>query len=681
MNPQHHIRPTGLLCLAYVAKHFDKSVEINHLQHKLGESVSELDSTQLCRCALWVGLKAKQVSLRFEQLNTTPLPAIVELDNQFYVLLKATDSDVTLYCARTNQVRRYSHEDFQASWQGNTYLFADGELTASQTSFSFRWFLPALKKHVSQARKVIWLSLFIQLIALATPIVFENVIDRVLVSRSVSSLHVLGIALLGMAIFEPLFNYMRSWMYANLASKLNADLSARLYSHLIALPLSYFDRRQTGQITARVREMDQIRQFLSGSALTMVLDLIFIGVFIAVLFAYAPLLAWVVLGSLVLYFLFWLAVGPALRAKVTKDYEATADNTAFLTESVTGIETVKTNALESSFEKRWQANLARQLKAGFHARVVSIWAEQGIGLIQKFTAALTLWWGVKLVLEGELSPGELVAFNMLASQVTQPILRLAQVWQDFQHTLISLRRVGDILDEPQEAGSEGLASIPQMKGEVVFHQVRFRYDTDSPEVLKNLSLTIKAGEFVGITGRSGCGKSTLTKLLQRLYTPDSGQVLVDGMDLAIADPVELRRNMSVVLQESCLFGGTIADNIKQCVPNATDGEVIHAAKLAGAHEFIIELSGGYNSQVGEGGSRLSGGQRQRIALARALMTNPRILILDEATSALDYESEAAIVSRLPEITKGRTVISIAHRLSTLAHCHRVVNLSDSTQYS
>ena len=668
--------PSGLRCLAYIAKHFDKSVELTHLQHKLGESIVELDRLHLCRCAQWMGLKAKYVSVQFEQLVSTPLPAIVELNGRYMVLTACSSTHISLYCTAEQTQVTWEAKRFCDQWSGQLYLLADNALSTSDVKFGFSWFVPSLKKHLRQARQVIWLSLLIQMIALVTPLVFENVIDRVLVSRSVSSLHVLGVALLTMAVFEPLFGYLRSWMYANLASKSNAELSARLYAHLMGLPLRYFNQRQTGQITARVREMDQIRQFLAGSALTLILDLVFVGIFIAVLFAYAPFLTWLVLGSLVLYFVFWLAIGPTLRAKVTKEYETAADNTAFLTESISGIETVKTNTLEPSFEKRWQHHLAGQLKAGFRARVVSIWAEQGIGLIQKLTAALTLWWGVKLVLAGELSPGELVAFNMLAGQVTQPILRLAQVWQDFQHTLIALRRVGDILDEPQEAGSGGLASIPSMRGEVTFNQVRFRYDTDAPEVLKNLSLTIKAGEFVGITGRSGSGKSTLTKLLQRLYVPTSGQVLVDGMDLAIADPVELRRNMSVVLQESCLFGGTIADNIRQCAPNASDEALVQAAQLAGAHDFILDLPQGYNAQVGESGSRLSGGQRQRIALARALITNPRILILDEATSALDYESEAAIVSKLPEIVKGRTVISIAHRLSTLAYCDRIINLNN-----
>ena len=343
-------------------------------------------------------------------------------------------------------------------------------------------------------------------------------------------------------------------------------------------------------------------------------------------------------------------------------------------ESITGIETIKTTATELSFLRQWERQLASFVRASFRAKVVGILAGQGIGLIQKLTSALVLWWGVTLVIEGLLTPGELVAFNMLAGNVTQPILRLAQIWQDFQHTLISLRRIGDILDEDTEQGSGGLASVPKLAGGVSFSGVRFRYHSDGQEVLRNLNIDIKPGEFIGITGPSGSGKSTLTRLLQRLYIPQHGQVLVDGIDLAIADPVALRRNMSVVLQESLLFSGTIAENIRLCSPLASDAEVMQAASLAGADEFIREQAEGYNAQVGEKGGRLSGGQRQRIALARALITNPRILLLDEATSALDYESEAAVMANMDTISQGRTVISIAHRLNTLRYADRILVL-------
>ncbi|MDA7747395.1 type I secretion system permease/ATPase [Psychromonas sp.] len=661
----------GVLSLALAAKHFGQSVSSRGLIHRLGLAEGEANELDLCRCAAWIDLKARVEKVSIKRLSTLPIPAITKVNGQYCVLLASTGTEVKLQDPVSLEVYQLSVQTWAEQSQQQVILLAE-KPTTKTTEFGFSWFLPSLIKHIKQAKTVLLISLFIQLIALVTPLIFENVIDKVLVSRSLSSLQVLAFALMALALFEPIFSYLRTWLFSNLASKLNAELNSRLYRHLLALPISFYNQRQTGQITARVREMDQIRQFLSGSALMMVLDFLFIFIFIAVLFSYAPKLTWLVLGSLVVYFLFWLSVGPNLRARVNKHFECNADNSAFLNQAITGIETIKTSAIEQGFVKEWQTSLASQLKAGIKARITSIWAQQGISFIQKITAALLLWWGVKLVMSGDLTAGELVAFNMLAGQVTQPILRLAQVWQDFQHTLISLHRIGDILSEPIEVGSAGLASTPQVQGEISFKQVRFRYHSDAPEVISNLSFEIKAGEFIGITGSSGSGKSTITKLLQRLYSPTSGEVYVDGLDLAIADPVELRRSMSIVLQDSHLFSGTVAENIRQCCPQATQAQLLHAAQLAGAHEFIEELAQGYDTQVGERGSNLSGGQKQRIALARALITNPKILVLDEATSALDYESEAAIISRLPEITKGRTVISIAHRLNTINQCDRIM---------
>ncbi|MGR5147178.1 type I secretion system permease/ATPase [Photobacterium alginatilyticum] len=662
----------ALLALVRAAHSFNLPVEASQLSHQLGLSEGAVDSKDLCRCARWIGLRARRITTGLDRLQALPLPILLYTDQGWLVLESFDDTLVTLYHPMTDKCRSYPLQAFAKHWHGEAVLLAEmGDIPKKQ-KFGFSWFIPSVRKHVAQFRNVLLVSLMMQVIALVTPMLFENVIDRVLISRSLSSLQVLGIAMLALAVFEPLYGFMRSWLFANLASKVNSELSSRLYQHLVSLPLSYFQQRQTGQIIARVREMNQIRQFLTGSALTMVLDLAFIGLFVAVMFGYAPKLTWIVLGSLAVYFLFWLGVGPVLRARVLQEYELSADNTAFLIESVTGIETVKTTATESGFLHQWERQLASFVRASFRAKVVGIWAGQGIGLIQKLTSALVLWWGVTLVMDGVLSPGELVAFNMLSGHVTQPILRLAQMWQDFQHTLISLRRVGDILDEETEEGCGGLASVPKLRGGVTFKGVRFRYSEDAQEVLRNLNVEIKPGEFVGITGPSGSGKSTLTRLLQRLYVPQHGQVLVDGIDLAIADPVALRRNMSVVLQESLLFSGTIAENIRLCRPQASEDEVVEVAMLAGADDFIRDMPQGYNTQVGEKGARLSGGQRQRIALARALLTNPGILLLDEATSALDYESEAAVMENMGAISKGRTVISIAHRLNTLRYADRIL---------
>lgn len=480
--------------------------------------------------------------------------------------------------------------------------------------------------------------------------------------------------MLAFTLAEPIYSYIRSKIFTHLSSKVNAEWSAKLYRHLLNLPLNYFLQRQTGQIVARVREMDHIRQFLTGSALMLVLDLVFILMFVMVMFGYSIKLAWLVVGSLIVYVLFWLILGPIIRYRVTKAYDASVLATAYLTETITGIEVLKTTATEPDFLKRWQQVLACQLRESFSAKKVAITAGQGINLIQKLTTAFLLWLGVKTVLKGELTVGGLVAFNMLASHVTQPILRLAQIWQDFQHTMITLRRIGDILATESETGSKGVASLPTVKGKITFQHVSFRYQDDTPEVLKNLSFAIQAGTCIGITGPSGSGKSTLTRLLQRLYRPQKGSILLDGMDIAIVDTSALRRNMGVVLQDNMLFAGTIVENITLCAPQATEDQIIQAAKLAGADAFIHALPQGYQTHLGEKGSGLSGGQRQRIALARALLGDPKILILDEATAALDYESEAAIMANMQHICHNRTVITIAHRLGTLKQADRILVL-------
>lgn len=664
----------GIDAVVYAGNHFHKKSTKTQLKHALGVNHSNLSDMQIREAANYIGLKSQVTKVKSNELDTLPLPVLIEIDNSWKVLTKSADGSSLLHDP-TTQLDQQS--ELSLSSQLSMYkviLVADERLSNKEVKFGLNWFAPSIWRQKSQMRDVFFYAIALQIFALVSPLLFQNVIDKVLVGRSLSSLHVLAMAMLALAIAEPAYSYLRNTVFGHLASQVNAELSGRLYRHLVGLPLTYFKQRQTGQIIARVREMAQIRQFLTGSTLMLLLDLIFVAVFIAVMFHYASTLTWLVIGSLIIYFLLWLIAGPLIRKKVESEYESDADATTFLTEAVTGIETIKTTATEHRFLHQWQRILSQQLKRSFDAQKSGLIAGQGIALIQKLTAALLLWWGVSAVLNGELTPGELVAFNMLAGHVTQPVLRLAQIWQDFQHTLIALKRVGDILDEPKENSKQGLASVPELNGGIEFHNIRFRYHEDAPEVLANLSLEIKPGQFIGITGPSGSGKSTITRLLQRLYVPQHGQVLVDGMDLAIADPISLRRNMSVVLQDSILFSGSVADNIRLSKPQASDEEMRHAAQLAGAIEFIEELPHGFDQPVGEKGSSLSGGQRQRVALARALLVNPRILLLDEATSALDYNSEAAIMSNMDEICRGRTVISIAHRLNTLRHADNILVL-------
>ncbi|MFQ2341859.1 type I secretion system permease/ATPase [Aeromonas dhakensis] len=660
----------ALAALTHAAHQLMLTADADQLAHALGCDLAPPDLT-VREAAAHLGLRSALSQGPGCPLAALPLPALLKRDDRWYTITAITPAGWQLFDpASGSSLQPLPSQAEAAQW--HFLLLAQQDLTPAEVKFGLGWFSPAVLRQQKQLRDVFCFAILLQLIALASPLLFENIIDKVLVGRSLGSLHVLALAMVALACAEPLYGFLRGQVFGHLANQVNAELSGKLYRHLVGLPIGYFKTRQTGQIIARVKEMAQIRQFLTGSTLMLVLDLLFILLFVGVMFHYAPRLTACVLGSLLIYFLLWLLIGPLVRKKVEAEYQADADATSFLTEAVTGIETIKTTATERRFYQEWQRLLARQLRRGFQARKVGLAAGQGIDLVQKLTAALLLWLGVGEVLNGRMSPGELVAFNMLAGHVTQPVLRLAQVWQDFQHTLIALRRVGDILDEAPEHGNHGLASVPALQGAIEFRHTRFRYQPDAPEVLANLSFAIEPGQFIGITGPSGCGKSTLTRLLQRLYVPQHGQVLVDNMDLAIADPVSLRRNMSVVLQESVLFSGTIADNIRICRPDATQAELEQAAQLAGALTFIRELPQGFEQQVGEKGARLSGGQRQRIALARALLVNPRILLLDEATSALDYESEAAIMANMAAIRRGRTLISIAHRLNTLREADRIL---------
>ena len=430
---------------------------------------------------------------------------------------------------------------------------------------------------------------------------------------------------------------------------------------------------------ARVREIETVRQFLTGSAITLVLDIIFGGIFIAMMFLYSSTLAWIIVGTIPLYIAIAVVVTPVFRARLDEKFARGAENQAFLVESVTGVETIKAMAVEPILQRKWEEQLAAYVGASFRTQVLATGANQITTLISKGTTVLTLLVGARLVINNELTVGELVAFNMLAGQVTGPVLRLAQLYQDFHQVRISVDRLGDILNtQPEPRPSTHAAQGGLIMGDIKLERVLFRYRPDAQPVLSNVSLSIPAGQVIGIVGPSGSGKSTIAKLVQRLYVPEQGQILIDGRDISLADPAWLRRQIGVVLQENVLFNMTVRENIALALPAASLEDVVKAAELAGAHEFIGKMANGYDTVIGERGASLSGGQRQRIAIARALLGNPRILIFDEATSALDYESEAIIQTNMRQIVEGRTVVLIAHRLSTVRNADRIITIENGS---
>jgi subfamily B ATP-binding cassette protein HlyB/CyaB len=652
----------------------DVAADRGQLRHRLG--TDKIGAPEMIRCARDLGLKARAWRTKWSRLARTPLPAIASLgDGGFMLLAKASGDKVLVQSPQTGPVLM-TREEFVAVWDGGLISMARrAGLADVAHRFGIGWFVGAIHKYRRLLGEVLAASFFLQLFGLISPLFFQVVIDKVLVHRSLGTLDVLVIGLLAISAFETVVAILRTYLFSHTTNRIDVELGARLFHHLLALPMAYFQARRVGDSVARVRELENIRTFLTSSALTLVIDLFFTFVFLAVMFFYAPMLTWIVLGSLPIYVAISGVVTPLFRRRLDEKFQRGAENQAFLVESVTGIETLKAMAVEPQMQRRWEEQLAGYVSASFRVLSLGNTASQVVQFVSKVVTASILYFGAKLVIDGNLSVGELVAFNILASRVSAPVLRLAQMWQDFHQARLSVQRLGDILNTTAESTyMPGRARLPAIRGGIRFDHVSFRYRLDGQQVLHDVTFDIPAGQTVGIVGPSGSGKSTFAKLVQRLYVPESGRVLVDGMDLALADPAWLRRQIGVVLQENVLFNRSVRDNIALANPAMPMERVVAAARLAGAHDFILELAEGYDTIVGERGSTLSGGQRQRIAIARALVTNPRILIFDEATSALDYESERIIQENMREIVKGRTVLVIAHRLSTVRAMDRIVTL-------
>jgi ATP-binding cassette, subfamily B, bacterial HlyB/CyaB len=671
----HGPQDAGLYVLVSVLRIHQIGADPEQIRHRFGGV--PIGIVEMLRCAKDFGLKARERRIDWEGLASLPMPAIAaRRDGGFLLLGKAGEDKILVQQAYAQRPELMTREQFEAACDGRVVLMTRrAGLVDLSRRFDITWFLGAIHKYRKQLGEVLVASFFLQLFALVSPLFFQVVIDKVLVHRSLSTLDVLVIGLVTISVFETILGILRTYLFSHTTNRIDVELGARLFRHLLALPIAYFQARRVGDSVARVRELENIRNFLTSSALTLVIDLFFTVVFLAVMFLYSPLLTFVVLGAFPLYIGISAVATPLFRARLDEKFRRGAENQAFLVESVTGVETLKAMAVEPQMQRRWEEQLAGYVASSFRVLRLGNTASQSVQLVSKLVTAGVLYFGAKLVINGDLTVGELVAFNILAGRVSAPVLRLAQVWQDFHQARLSVARLGDILNTPAEPSfNAARAALPAIRGEIVFEHVTFRYRLDGAEVLHDVNVRIAPGQIVGIVGPSGSGKSTLTKLVQRLYVPESGRVLVDGTDLAAVDTAWLRRQVGVVLQENMLFNRSIRDNIALADPAMPIERVITAAKLAGAHDFILETPEGYDTTVGERGESLSGGQRQRIAIARALITDPRVLIFDEATSALDYESERIIQDNMTEIAKGRTVVIVAHRLSTVRRTDRIITL-------
>ena len=671
---------SGLRCLMLIAALHGIAADEESLRRHYGRDL--LFNTQsIVLAARSLGFHCRQLAQDPERLHLAPLPAMAQgKDGQYFILAKVDQGDAPGGTERGRVLIQRAGEPpqvlslatFLAQWTGELIFFTSKASFVSEASrFDFTWFIPAVVKYRRLLGEVLLISLVLQLIGLATPMAFQVVMDKVLVNHAMRTLNVIAVGLVCAMLFEAVLTSIRTYVFSHTSSKIDVELGARLFAHLLRLPISYFQARRVGDSVARVRELENIRAFLTGNAMTLLLDVVFSFVFLGVMSWYSLALTAIVAVSIPVYFVLSMVLTPVLRARLHDKFNRSAENQAFLVETISGIDTVKAMAVEPRWQQRWEKQLAAYVAAGQAATNVGMIANGGVTLVSKLVTASIMWCGASLVVDGKLSVGELIAFNMLSSQVASPIIRLAQLWNDFQQVGISMSRLGDILNTRTEAETQK-SRLPRLSGAIEFDNVSFRYRPDTPLVIQDLKLTIAPGEVIGIVGRSGSGKSTLTKLVQRLYVPEKGRMLIDGHDIGIVDTSSLRHQIGVVLQENTLFMRSIRDNIALSNPALPIDAIIAAAKLAGAHEFICELPEGYDTLIGENGAGLSGGQRQRIAIARALITNPRILIFDEATSALDYESERIIQDNMRRIAIGRTVLVIAHRLSAVRDANRIV---------
>lgn len=674
-GPDQRAADTGAAALAFILALLGIAADPDRIRHGQGTAAA-LGEADLLRAARAFPVKARATRSYWDRLARTPFPALAQrADGTWLVLGRVEDGTILVQSPLAPRPELLSRAEFEANWTGRLVLMArrapPGDLSRR---FGLPWFAAAVGKYRLPLVEVLVASCFLQIFGLLTPLFFQVMVDKVLVHRGLSTLEVLAVGLGVLSLFEVILGGTRNWLFAHTANRIDVELGARLFRHLLALPMAYFGSRRVGDTVARIRELETIRQFLTSSAITLVLDLVFGVIFLAVLCCYSVKLTLIVIASLPCYVGLSIAATPAFRRRIEEKFRRGAENQAFLVEAVAGVETVKAMALEPVLQRRWEEQLAAYVAASFRVIGLGTWAQQMAQAINKTVTLLILFLGARAVIEGELTVGGLVAFNMIAGQVAAPVLRLAQLWQDFQQARVSIDRLGDILNTVPEQSSAGQAGLQPIRGAIRFEHVTFRYRLDAAAVLSDISFEMHPGQLIGIVGASGSGKSTLAKLVQRLYVPEAGRVLIDGTDLALADPPWLRRQLGVVLQENVLFNRSVRENIALADPGMTLERVVEAATLAGAHEFVLGLPEGYDTIVGERGASLSGGQRQRIAIARALAQRPRILIFDEATSALDYESEAAIQANMRLICRDRTVLVVAHRLSTVRIADRILVL-------
>ncbi len=669
----------AVACFEMLANQFKIPFRRDSVQKIVAHHFEQTGAVSLQFCgavADFLGLQGQLATIPIADLQRIQVPALIKWQDGLGVIYAVANNSVTIALPDSGLIKRSPQELLLNQGSQNAdpapnpsipILLIQANRSTPKKKFGISWFWPSLVQYRGVLFEVLIASFFIQLFGLANPLITQAIVDKVLVQNSPMALNTLGILLVGVAVGEALLTSFRTYLFVDTTNRIDLALGSQIIDRLLRLPLRYFEKRSVGELSTRVNELENIRQFLTGTALTVVLDSVFSVVYIAVMLIYSSLLTLVALSTMPLFILLTTAVSPIARRQLRVKAERNARSQSHLVEVIAGIQTVKAQNVELRSRWRWQERYTSYVMAGFKT-VITFTAAGSINtFLSQLSSLLVLWVGAYLVLDGKLTLGQLIAFRIISGYVTSPLLRLTQLWQNFQETALSLERIADILDTPMESDEidRGNIPMPTIQGHVKFDNVSFRFASAGALNLDGVSLEFPAGKFIGVVGQSGSGKSTLMKLLPRLYPLESGRILVDDYDIAKVELYSLRQQIGIVPQDTLLFEGSVQENIALNYPDATTDQIIQAAKIAYAHEFIMELPNGYNSPVGERGSGLSGGQRQRIAIARTVLQNPRLLILDEATSALDYDSEHQVCTNIAAAFEGKTVFFITHRLTTI----------------